>query len=360
MYNGQFRNQEDIPHPLTLSPKKSKDQNGTVYQWKDGYRHRCWLRYISWIVDTNQQANGSQGINLEFCRLLLQRGANVVFADLTLRPEAEALVRQYQDTPNKALFQRTDVVSWSDLEEMFKVAQKTFHSIDIVCPGAGIFEPPWTNFWYPPGTAESRDDQHGGRYGLLDINLTHPIRVSQLAIQYFLNGPSPSSPSNPKSIVHIASVASQISGVMFPLYCISKHGVQALVRCLGDLEASHGIRVTAVDPGLVKTPIWTEDAEKLKMLNQEGEKADGWVTPEEVAKVMLACVQDNEISVGEDHVQIRGGCCLEVLMGTIRDVPEFNNIGPFALGRRGAKAGNVKEVRDGVLAMLKPNWANPY
>lgn len=283
----------------------------------------------------------------------------MVFADLKLRPEAEELVQQYQDTPNKALFHRTDVASWSDLEDIFKVTQETFHSVDIVCPGAGIFEPPWTNFWYPPGTTESRDDPRSGRYKLLDINLTHPIRVSQLAIQYFLNGASPCSPSNPKSIVHIASVAAQISAVMFPMYCVSKHGVQALVRCLSELEASHGIRVTAVDPGLVKTPIWTEDAEKLKMLNQEGEKSDGWVTPQDVAKVMLACVEDGQITVGKDCVSIHGGTCIEVLMDTIRDVPEFNNIGPFALGRRGAKAGNAKEVTDEILALLKPGWGIP-
>ena len=282
-----------------------------------------------------------------------------MLADLALRPEAEQLVQQYQKTPNKAIFKRTDVVSWTDLEDMFQVALETFKSVDIVCPGAGIFEPPWTSFWYPPGTAESRDDRDGGRYKLLDINLTHPIRVSQLAIQAFLNSTNPCSPSNPKSIVHIASVASQISALMFPMYVVSKHGVQALVRSLGDLEESHGIRVTAVDPGLVKTPIWTEDAEKLKLLNQEGEKADGWVTPEAVAKVMLACVQDSEITVGDDHISIRGGTCIEVLAGTIRDVPEYNNIGPFALGRPGAKAGNIKEVKAEVLAMLKPGWANP-
>lgn len=284
----------------------------------------------------------------------------MVFADLALRPEAEELVQRYQDTPNRAVFLRTDVVSWSDLENMFNVAEKQFNGVDIVCPGAGVFEPPWSNFWYPPGTAESGDDREGGRYKLLDINLTHPLRVSQLAIQHFLNASSPCSPLNPKSIVHIASVAAQISAIMFPMYCVSKHGVQALVRCLGDLEESHGIRVTAVDPGLVKTPIWIEDEEKLKMLNQEGEEADGWVTPEEVAQVMMACVQDNEFISGEDHIPIKGGSCLEVAMGAVREVPEFNNIGPFALGRRGVKAGNVTQARAEVLAMLEPGWGDPH
>lgn len=279
-----------------------------------------------------------------------------MFADLALRPEAAELVQQYQDTPNKAIFQRTDVVSWLDLETLFKIAVETFHTIDILCPGAGIFEPPWTNFWYPPGTVDSKDDQYGGRYKILDINLSHPIRSTQLAIQHFINGPSLCSPANPKSIVHIASVAAQISALMFPMYCVSKHGVQNLVRSLAELEHTHGIRVVAVDPGLVKTPIWTEDPEKLKMLNQEGDKADGWVTPEEVAKIMFACVQENEITVGEDRVSVSGGTCIKIVMGAIREVPEFNNPGPFALGRRGVKASNTKQVKEEVLALLKPGW----
>jgi 3-hydroxybutyrate dehydrogenase len=314
---------------------------------------------VNYNAGCNSRPTVHTGINLEFARLLLQGGANVVFADLSLRPEAEQLVQEYQATANRALFQRTDVSSWTDLETAFKVAVTTFRSVDIVCPGAGVFEPPSSNFWYPPGTPESKDDAHGGRYKILDINLTHPIRASQLAIQYFLNAPNPCSPSNPKSIVHIASIAAQLSQVMYPMYCISKHGIQCLTRSLGDLEKSHGIRVTAVEPGLVKTPLWTEDEEKLKMLNQEGDNADGWVTPEDVAKVMLACVQDSEFKSGEDVIPIRGGTCLEVATDAVRDVPEYNNIGPFALNRRGVKAGNVKKMKADTLAMLKPGWADP-
>ena len=188
------------------------------------------------------------------------------------------------------------------------------------------------------------------------------MRVSQLAISHFLNAPKPCSTANPKSIVHIASVAAQISALMFPMYCVSKHGIQAFVRCLGDLEETHGIRVTAVDPGVVKTQIWIEHPEKLKMLKLNGEEPDEWVTPVEVAQVMLACVQDDEISSGmegEDVIRIQGGSCLEVLASTVRDVPLFNNVGPFALGRKGAKAGQTKESKDEVLGLLKPGWGKP-
>lgn len=82
------------------------------------------------------------GINLAFAQKLLAAGTNVLIADLALLPEAEKTIEQHQDKP-RAVFQKTDVSSWDELENMFKTAQKHFGQIDIVCPGAGVFEPPY-------------------------------------------------------------------------------------------------------------------------------------------------------------------------------------------------------------------------
>jgi 3-hydroxybutyrate dehydrogenase len=85
------------------------------------------------------------GINYCFARLLLQKQCNVIFADLALRPEAKDLVSQYSsksvfDCP-RAVFQKTDVTNWSQLDQTFRIAREEFNGADIVCPGAGIFEP---------------------------------------------------------------------------------------------------------------------------------------------------------------------------------------------------------------------------
>ena len=65
----------------------------------------------------------------------------MLIADLGLRPEATELVEKHSTGPVRALFQKTDVIDWSQLERMFQVAEKEFGEIDIVCPGAGVFEP---------------------------------------------------------------------------------------------------------------------------------------------------------------------------------------------------------------------------
>lgn len=110
--------------------------------------------------------------------MLLERGANVLFADLALRPEAQKLVDKYSQGPPRAVFKKTDVTEWTNLEAMFTAIKRDFESVDIVCPGAGIYEPPFSNFWYPPGCSGSKDSPQGNRYKTLDINLMHPIRTT--------------------------------------------------------------------------------------------------------------------------------------------------------------------------------------
>ncbi|KAJ5908463.1 transmembrane amino acid transporter protein-domain-containing protein [Penicillium taxi] len=267
------------------------------------------------------------GINLCFAKLLVENGCNVLIADLGLRPEATEFVDKYSNSPVRAVFQKTDVTDWPQLDRMFQVAEKEFGEIDIVCPGAGVFEPEWSNFWRPPGEAPSKDAPDGGRYALLDINITHPIRTTQLAIAHFLKYKGS---GRLKHVIHVSSVAGQASHITVPFYCATKHAISGFVRSLLKLDKL-GIRVTAVAPGTVKTPLWTDHPEKLKMV-VEGE--DDWVTPEEVAEVMLALVQQDQVSkiIGDHsdkglHFPVTGGTILEVSK-TVRLVKEYNDEGP--------------------------------
>ncbi|KAL3470985.1 transmembrane amino acid transporter protein-domain-containing protein [Aspergillus californicus] len=288
------------------------------------------------------------GINLSFATQLLENGCNVLIADLGLRPEAQTLVDQYSSKSPRAVFQRTDVTVWKQLEAMFEIAEKEFGDIDIVCPGAGIYEPHWTNFWRPPGTPASRDAPDGDRYALLDINLTHPIRTTQLAISHFLRK---GDNSRQKAIVHISSIAGQTPSLAAPIYVATKHAINGLVRSLAQLDARCGIRVTAVAPGVIKTPLWTDHPEKLKMVD---DSKDEWVTPDEVATVMLALVQQDKVGEvigdkqGADY-PVTGGTILEVSK-TVRSVSPYHDPGPGT--RPGNTVSTMGKVEDEVWDLL--------
>ncbi|KXH35077.1 short chain dehydrogenase [Colletotrichum simmondsii] len=110
------------------------------------------------------------GINLAFARLLLEKGCSVMIGDLALRPEAQQLLEQYphpqpgssdnNDTNRpSALFQETNVASWPSLSRLWSSALSYFPRIDIVVPGAGLFEPAWSSFWHAPKTESNPDSE---------------------------------------------------------------------------------------------------------------------------------------------------------------------------------------------------------
>lgn len=185
-----------------------------------------------------------------------------------------------------------------------------------------------------------------GHYALFDINVTHPIRTTQLAISRWLNPIEGSkvgkvSVSNPKRVVHISSIAGQTYGIGAPMYHAAKHAISGFIRSLTQLDEI-GIRVNGVAPGVIKTPLWVEHPEKLKFID---ESKDAWVEPEEVAEAMLRCCEDDEVV---------GGYIMEVLKQKTRPVTAFNDPGPSGPG---AGASNIVTAADEVFGWLaEPGW----
>lgn len=300
------------------------------------------------------------GINLEFARVLLNNGCNVVVGDIALRPEAQKLYAEYDGSSSdkaRATFVKTDATNWDDLTRLFKSAEEQFGNYDIVCPGAGIFEPPFSGFWYPPGNEKSKDDPSGGRYKQIDLNLVHPIRSSQIAISHFLGS---ASPENPKTIVLIASIASEIAFIPVAMYCTTKWAIRGFLYSMAELEESRHIRVAGVAPAIVRTPIWLDAEEKRRMiLTAEGDEQNDWTTPEEVAEVMFKLCTENQIANSKgDFIPIRGGSLIEVINEDVRDVPAFGNEPPGTgtAGKGTSMANPVEAWKDMNAEVDKGGW----
>lgn len=83
---------------------------------------------------------GGSGICLAFTKKLLDEGCNVLVADLALGPDAQEVIDKGGSSA-KAAFVKTDVTNWTQLQNAFDAAMKAFGRLDVVVPGAGIFEP---------------------------------------------------------------------------------------------------------------------------------------------------------------------------------------------------------------------------
>ncbi|KAF7592328.1 hypothetical protein BBP40_000384 [Aspergillus hancockii] len=156
-----------------------------------------------------------------------------------------------------------------------------------------------------------------------------------------------------KHIAYISSTAGQMPVLAAPIYVAIIYGINGLVRSLSKLNSKRGIWVTAVAFGVIKTPLWTEHLEKLKMVD---DNEDEWMTPDEVAKVILALIQQDErvgtVASDEGERQVR-----VVSVGTImeaskivRAVHAIKDPGPQS--RAGSTTSRARLVEGEVLELL--------
>ena len=190
---------------------------------------------------------GASGIGLASVRRLASEGARVVVADLN----AEAGKRTAEEVGG--LFVPVDVTDPEAVERLFATANSEFGSVDIAFNNAGI-SPPEDDSILDTGLEAWRKVQ--------EVNLTSVYLCCKAVIPY-MRAQGKGSIINTASFVAVMGAAtSQIS------YSASKGGVLAMTRELGVQFAREGIRVNALCPGPVNTPLLQElfakDAERAQ------------------------------------------------------------------------------------------------
>ncbi|GAA1204069.1 3-oxoacyl-ACP reductase [Pseudonocardia alaniniphila] len=180
---------------------------------------------------------GGSGIGLATARRLAQEGANVVVADIdTGQGQAVA------DEVN-GLFVRTDVTSEEQVQALFAAAAEHYGSVDVAFNNAGI-SPPEDDSILTTGLEAWQRVQ--------EVNLTSVYLCCRAAIPHMQRAGRGSIINTASFVAVLGAATSQIS------YTASKGGVLAMSRELGVQFAREGIRVNALCPGPVDTPLLQE------------------------------------------------------------------------------------------------------
>jgi NAD(P)-dependent dehydrogenase (short-subunit alcohol dehydrogenase family) len=179
----------------------------------------------------------ASGIGLATGRRLASEGATVVVADVN--DEAGAAVAAELG----GRFVRVDVTSPEDNERMYAETYEAFGRVDIAFHNAGI-SPPDDDSILDTGLEAWRRVQ--------EVNLTSVYLGCKAAIPYMRRGGKGSIINTASFVATMGAATSQIS------YTASKGGVLAMSRELGVQFAREGIRVNALSPGPVDTPLLRE------------------------------------------------------------------------------------------------------
>ncbi|MDT0442897.1 3-oxoacyl-ACP reductase [Streptomyces johnsoniae] len=229
------------------------------------------------------------GIGLASARRLAAEGAHVVCADIDAeRGEAAA-------AETRGLFVRADVTDPRQVDALFKTADDTYGSIDIAFNNAGISPPEDDSILTTGLDAWQRVQQ---------ANLTSVYLCCKAAIPYMRRQGRGSVINTASFVAVMGAATSQIS------YTASKGGVLAMSRELGVQFAREGVRVNALCPGPVNTPLLKE------LFAKNPEQAarrivhvpmGRFAEPEEIAAAVAFLASDDSSFVNAAEFLVDGG-----------------------------------------------------
>ena len=234
-----------------------------------------------------------RGMGRSHALTLARAGAKVVVADISLE-DCQKVVDEIKKAKGEALAVKCNVTKKEEVEEMVKKAVEKFGKVDILINNAGIcrFVP------FLEMTEEEWDRT-------LDINLKGYFLCAQAAAKEMVKQKS-------GVIVNIASVAMGQQGVGMPNivhYCASKGGIVGMTEALAVELAPFNIRVNAISPGAIETPM--VDPLKTDPKTMEGTLAriplHRMGKPEEVSNLVLFLVSDDSSYMTGSTVVIDGG-----------------------------------------------------
>ena len=202
----------------------------------------------------------SSGIGSAVAKTLAAHGASVVVNYIGDAAGADAVVQEIADAGGVALALQADVSQEDQVQAMFRQAVAQFGTLHIVVANAGIqVDAPFVDM----SLAQWQK--------VLDVNLTGQFLCLREGAREFLRrGPQPEVSRALGKLLCMSSVHEVIPWAGHVNYATSKGGIMELMKTAAQELAPHKIRVNAIGPGAIKTPI----------------NHSAWATPEAEAKLL--------------------------------------------------------------------------
>jgi NAD(P)-dependent dehydrogenase (short-subunit alcohol dehydrogenase family) len=249
------------------------------------------------VQDLNEKiavvTGGASGIGYALARRFASEGARVVIGDIDDERGA-ALVAELGGA-EVAAYVHVDVTSKTEVDALFALARDTYGSVDIAFNNAGIS---------PPDDDSILDTELEAWRRVQEVNLTSVYLCCKAALPYMLEQQSGSIINTASFVAVMGAATSQIS------YSASKGGVLSMSRELGVQFAREGVRVNALCPGPVNTPLLKElfakDAERAarRLVHVPMGR---FAEPEEMANAVLFLASDESSFITANTFLVDGG-----------------------------------------------------
>jgi len=233
------------------------------------------------------------GIGAAAARLFAEAGANVVVVDINA-DNARSVADSIAGQGYKAIAIGCDVSDEAQVQAMVQKTVDTYGSLDAAFNNAGILHD------YTPSVELSSETFDR----IIAVNLKGVWLCMKYQIQQMLK-------QGKGAIVNTSSAAGLIGIPGLTAYGASKHGVNGLTKCVGTEYVTQGIRVNAICPGGVDTPMTRsmpkDNSRTPEQIAQGFGPSQRMGTPEEIAALALWLCTDAASYVTGQTIAVDGG-----------------------------------------------------
>ncbi|AYF79573.1 SDR family oxidoreductase [Nocardia yunnanensis] len=229
----------------------------------------------------------ASGIGAATAQRLAAEGAAVVIADIDAAGGADVAAK-IRATGARAEFRQCDVTSEQSWTELRAWATARWGPVDVLCSNASCQA-------VVPAHELSRQQWDDG----LAVNLT-PLF---LGVRTFIDDLR----ARRGNVVAVSSVHAQFGLPGYPVYAAAKGGLTSLVRQLAVEYGADRVRVNAVLPGPILTPVWNDVDDEGRQLSARATVLDRLGAPEEVAAAIAFLASDDASFITGTNLVVDGG-----------------------------------------------------
>lgn len=233
---------------------------------------------------------GGSGIGAAVAHELAAAGAKVLVADRN-GESANTVADSIKATGGTALAHELDVSDAVEVEAMVGAAVRAFGGLHLAVNNAGIGGP----------SAPTADYPLDGWHSVINVNLNGVFYGLKYEIPAIIK-------SGGGAVVNMASILGTLAFAQAPAYVTAKHGLVGLTKTAAIEYAKQGVRINAVGPGFIDTPLLSNNLDKATLDHVAGLHPVGRLgTSEEVSALTCFLLSDAASFITGSYHLVDGG-----------------------------------------------------